>query len=285
MPELPEVETVRRTVEPLVVGRRALSVRTSGLPLRLGRPVDVKGLRKALVGQRIVAVARRAKYLLIEAEGGGVVLVHLGMTGRLTVAAPGAPVRPHTHVTIGLDGGFELRYADARRFGFVAPARVDRLDRVPELALLGIEPLGPALTDDALAELARGVRTSSKAFLLDQSRVAGLGNIYVCEALFRAGISPRMAAGRLSRPELARLRAAIVAVLELGLSNRGTTFSDFIDADGREGENAEYLRVYLREGEPCLNGCEATIRRITQNGRSTFFCARCQSRKSMIVAT
>jgi len=285
MPELPEVETVRRTVEPLVVGRRVLAVATSGKALRLGRPVDTRGLRRTLTGRVIRAVERRGKYLLLSTDGDGMVVVHLGMTGHLTVAQRGAPARPHTHVTIALEGGRELRFVDARRFGFVAPVARARLARMPELAVLGIEPLSPELTDDALAALARGVRTSTKAFLLDQGRIAGIGNIYACEALWLARISPRMQAGRMSRGDVARLRAAIVAVLELGLSNRGTTFSDFVDADGREGENVDYLQVYLREGEPCLNKCSNKIRRITQNGRSTFFCPACQSRKSVIRPT
>jgi formamidopyrimidine-DNA glycosylase len=277
MPELPEVETVRRVLAPLLVGERVRSVTTSGKALRLARPIDSEGLEHALVGHTITEVSRRAKYLVIETDGEGVVIVHLGMTGRLIVCEPGAEERPHTHVVVGFESGRELRYSDVRRFGFVAPATRAELGDLPELAGLGIEPLAPALTGDLLYEMTRGVRTSIKAFLLDQSRVAGLGNIYACEALHVAKISPRVRARRLSRKQIEALRDGIVLVIRLALKNRGTTFSDFLDAEGREGENAKSLRVYLRDGQPCLNRCGAKIKRIVQSGRSTFFCPKCQS--------
>ena len=273
MPELPEVETIVRGLGPALRGRRVTSVWSSGLALRLARPVDIAGLRAVSVKRAFVDVRRRGKYiLLVTDEGAGEgVCVHLGMTGRLRVQPASEARAPHTHVVFGLAGGDELRYVDPRRFGWVAPGTP--LAALPALAELGPDPLAE-LDAATLARELDGVRAPIKAFLLDQTRVAGLGNIYVCEALFGAGIHPKTPAGRVRRraPELL---AAIRKTLEGGIARRGTTLRDYVDADGFAGDNAAALLVYGREGEPCTV-CGSKIRRRVDAARSTFFCARCQ---------
>jgi formamidopyrimidine-DNA glycosylase len=277
VPELPEVETIVRGLRPALGGRTIVSVWGSGQALRLARSVDLRGLRAIGVGRAIADVRRRGKYILVvtggrerDEEG---VCIHLGMTGRLRVQPASATRAPHTHVVFGLDGGDELRFADARRFGFVAPGAP--LDSLPALADLGPDPLTD-LDAEGLARALDGVRAPIKAFLLDQTRVAGLGNIYVCEALFGARIHPTTPAGRVRRRAPALL-TAIRATLEGGIARRGTTLRDYVDADGFAGDNAAALQVYGREGEPCV-ACGAKIRRRVDAARSTFYCPRCQRR-------
>ena len=273
MPELPEVETIVRGLGPALRGRRVTSVWSSGLALRLARPVDVAGLRAVSVGRKFVDVRRRGKYILLvtDARADEGVCVHLGMTGRLRVQPAKEPRAPHTHVVFGLAGGDELRYVDPRRFGWVAPGAP--LASLPALAKLGPDPLAE-LDAATLARELDGVRAPITPYLLDQTRVAGLGNIYDCAALFGAGIHPTTPAGRVRRraPELL---AAIRKTLEGGIERRGTTLRDYVDADGFAGDNAAALLVYGREGEPCTV-CGAKIRRRVDAARSTFFCARCQ---------
>jgi formamidopyrimidine-DNA glycosylase len=297
MPELPEVETIARGLDPVLRGRRVEAVWGSGLPLHLNRPVDLRALRAVAAGRAIERVRRRGKYLLIvltelgsaqrsprgklkePSEGSCLidlhqdkgVLVHLGMTGRLRVQAASAPRAPHTHVVFGLAGGDELRFADARRFGWVEAGAP--LAGVAALTALGPDPLSE-LDAPALAAALATSRAPVKSFLLDQRRIAGLGNIYVAEALFRAGIHPTTPARRLVKraPELLD---AIRASLAGGIERRGTTLRDYVDADGRKGDNASALLVYGRAGEPCPR-CGAAIRRRVDAGRSTFFCPKCQ---------
>jgi formamidopyrimidine-DNA glycosylase len=275
MPELPEVETIVRGLDPVVRGRRVERVWTSGQPLHLARPVDLRGLRKVAVGHAIAGVRRRGKYILIDVEGGADagVIVHLGMTGRLRVQPAAAERAAHTHVVLSLAGGDELRFSDPRRFGWVAPGRP--LGQVPALRALGPDPL-TELDAAALAAALDGARAPIKSFLLDQKRIAGIGNIYAAEALFRAGVHPTTPARRVARraPELL---AAVREALAGGIARRGTTLRDYVDADGRQGDNASALLVYGREGEPCRQ-CGALIRRRVDAGRATFFCARCQRR-------
>jgi len=277
MPELPEVETIARGLAPRLRGRRVESVWWSGQRLHLRRKVDLAGLRAVTVGHAIGAVRRLGKFILIDVGGDGDgdsgVLIHLGMTGRLRVEAATAPRAPHTHVAFRLAGGDELRFVDPRRFGWVQPGRP--FTASPALARLGPDPL-TALDAPALAAALTGVRASIKSFLMDQRRVAGLGNIYVAEALFRAGIHPAAVAGR-TRGRAAELLTAIRAALEGGIARRGTTLRDYVDADGRRGENAQALLVYGRAGEPC-GRCGALIKRRVDGGRSTFFCPGCQRR-------
>lgn len=279
MPELPEVETVRRDLEARILGARVEAVWWSGKPLRLARPPDAPALARAAEGRAVTALRRRAKYLLVDHDGGWTTVVHLGMSGRLTVAAAGTPRPPHTHVVWTLDGGArELRFTDPRRFGLVAAvARADEA-ALPELAVLGDDPLTPPLGAVRLRELLAGARRAVKPLLLDQTRVAGLGNIYVCEALHDARIHPAARADRLGPPRVAALAKAVVKVLERGIANRGTTLRDYVDASGAGGSNQHALRVYGREGEACPRKDGGRIRRITTQGRSTFFCPACQRR-------
>lgn len=249
------------------------AVWTSGLGLRMARAVDASALAKLSVGAQVANIRRKGKYILIDLQGGAGILVHLGMTGRLRVQPSDAPKAKHTHVIWSLSSGEDLRFVDPRRFGWVAINR--QADRFPEVAGLGPD----AWNELDLAGLRKAMATSSaplKSFLLDQKRIAGLGNIYVCEALFRAHLHPRTRARQAvaSAPELLR---AIRAVLKLALSNRGTSMRDFVDADGESGNNMPALRVYGREGEPCRD-CGKPVRRLVDSGRSTFFCARCQAR-------
>ncbi len=282
MPELPEVETIARDLLASIVGARVASVWGSGLALRLGRPVDLAQIRDVAQSRRIVDVRRKAKYLLIEFEAGSRnhapsspgILIHLGMSGRLLVEPGDKPRPPHTHVVLSLADGREVRFRDPRRFGFVAAGAP--IGERSELAALGPDPL-TELDVAGLAARLVGVRAPIKAFLLDQTRVGGLGNIYVCEALHWAGIHPSAPAGS-TRRRADALLAGIRTALELGIQNRGTTLRDYVDSFGTGGNNAAALRVYGREGQPCP-ACGAPIRRRVDSARSTFFCARCQRRR------
>jgi formamidopyrimidine-DNA glycosylase len=274
MPELPEVETIVRSLRPRLQGARVAQVWTSGLPLRLGRPLDVTLLSRICRGARIEGVERRGKYILLATRAGrqpGVVLVHLGMSGRLRLTQGDEPREKHTHVIWSLDGQRELRFVDPRRFGLVRGA--DRADELPELAGLGPDPLAE-LDAAKLAAALAGSRAPLKAFLLDQKRVAGLGNIYVCEALFRAGLRPTTPAAR-ARRRAEALVTAIRQTLALGIENRGTTLRDYVDGDGGAGENQHALLVYGRAGAPCRT-CATVIRRRVDAQRSTFYCPSCQ---------
>jgi formamidopyrimidine-DNA glycosylase len=275
MPELPEVETLRRSLARRVVGARVIGVWTSGLPLRLQRPVPARALRRASLDRRIVAIRRVAKYLLVDTDAGDVIVIHLGMTGRVLAAAAATPRPPHTHVVWTLDDGRELRFVDPRRFGWITAARPGKEAELPELRVLGAEPL--SLTVERLAALLARTRRAMKAFLMDQGNIAGLGNIYVSEALFLAGIHPAARADRLSAGAVARLRDAIVQVLRGAIANRGTTLRDYVDGAGRRGRNQFRLHVYGREELPCPR-CGTPIRRVVDSGRSTFFCPACQKR-------
>jgi formamidopyrimidine-DNA glycosylase len=278
MPELPEVETIVRGLDPLVRGRRIEGVWWSGQGLHLRRKVDVRGLRAVAVGRPIAGVRRRGKYILVDVDGqgqdgGAGIIIHLGMTGRLRVQPRAAMRVPHTHVVLALAGGDELRFVDPRRFGWVTPGRPIAKDAA--LAALGPDPL-TELDVSALAAALGAARTPIKAFLLDQRRIAGLGNIYVAEALFRVGVHPSMPARRLAR-RAGELLAAVRAALESGIARRGTTLRDYVDVDGERGDNLAALLVYGREGEPCLQ-CGTPIRRRVDSGRATCFCPRCQRR-------
>jgi formamidopyrimidine-DNA glycosylase len=277
MPELPEVETIVRGLAPRLRGRRVEAVWWSGERLHLRRKVDLPGLRAVAVGRAIAGVRRLGKFILVDVDGMGDsgVLIHLGMTGRLRVEPAGRDRPRHTHVVLRLDRGDELRFIDARRFGWVEPGRPFSLS--PALARVGPDPL-TGLDAPALAAALAGVRAPIKAFLMDQRRIAGLGNIYVAEALFRAGIHPAAPAGRV-RKRAPELLAAIRGALDGGIARRGTTLRDYVDADGRSGENAPALLVYGRAGEPCPR-CGTRIRRRIDAGRATFFCPACQRLRS-----
>jgi len=274
MPELPEVETVVRTLRPRLLDATIAGVWTSGKCLRMARPIDRAALARLSTAARISAVRRKGKYILIDLDQGRAgILVHLGMTGRLRLHAADEPRAPHTHVVWSLANAGELRFVDPRRFGWVEAS--DHLDALPEVAELGPD----ALLEMDAARLRALLAMSSaplKSFLLDQRRIAGLGNIYVCEALFRARLHPRTPA-RSATDCAAVLARAIKAALKLALANRGTSMRDFVDAEGRTGDNQSALLVYGRVGQPC-RVCGAAVRRSLDSGRSTFLCPRCQRR-------
>lgn len=270
MPELPEVETTRRGIEPWLAGRhiRQLLVRER----RLRWPVPV-GIERRLRGAEVRDVERRGKYLLLNTDA-GTALIHLGMSGRLRVLT--RPARPgtHDHFDIVADSGTRIRFHDPRRFGSLLWAGSDPACH-PLLAALGPEPLGNEFDGGYLWRVSRGRRVSIKQHLMNAAVVVGVGNIYASEALFRAGIDPRRAAGRISRRDMNRLANGVREVLTEAIRQGGTTLRDFAWGDGQPGYFAQELRVYGRKGEPCRR-CATPIRQIVQGQRSTFFCPRCQ---------
>jgi len=282
MPELPEVETVRRGLAPHLSGARLARVEQRRPDLRFPLPEDFVS---RLTGARIERLDRRAKYLLASLDTGETLVAHLGMTGRFTIegATPGAfrhaagADPKHTHVVLVTDAGTTVSYNDARRFGYMDLIRTDQLDNSPWFRSLGPEPLGPRFDAvhlrAAFADRSQGVKT----LLLDQRTVAGLGNIYVCEALHRAGIDPRKPAGALGPKRIARLVAVVREVLTEAIEAGGSTLRDFRDAEGALGYFQHTFRVYGREDAPCPTAaCHGTVQRIVQGGRSTFFCRVCQ---------
>ncbi|OGI45290.1 MAG: DNA-formamidopyrimidine glycosylase [Candidatus Muproteobacteria bacterium RBG_16_65_31] len=269
MPELPEVETTRRGIEPAVVGRAVTRVVVRDPRLRWRVPA---ALTKELPGRVIGAVARRGKYLLLHTATGAVIL-HLGMSGSLRVVRCSDPPGKYDHVDIALDSGDCLRLRDPRRFGAVLWTRDHARHRL--LARLGVEPLGPEFTGDYLFRATRGRRRAIRDFLLDGSVVAGIGNIYANEALFAAGIRPTRRAGRLDRDQCLRLARAIRATLKKAIRAGGTTLRDFRNGRGEPGRFQRALRVYGRGGEAC-RACGRPIRALRLGQRSAFFCPRCQ---------
>ena len=283
MPELPEVETVRRGLLPVLAGRRieAVEIRRDGLR----RPFP-EGLGRRLTGARVTGIGRRSKYLLIHLDSGETLLAHLGMSGRMLVggavlgsyvhdAGAGRGGSPHDHVVLHVEGGARVTFNDARRFGSLDLWPTARLAEHPSLAALGPEPLEEGFSGATLAAAFAGRRTSAKAALLDQRLLAGVGNIYACEALARAGIHPARAAGRIGRARLDRLAQALRAVLSEAVEAGGSSLRDHRRPDGELGLFQHAFRVYGREGEPCPS-CAAPLRRIVQGGRSSFYCPACQ---------
>ncbi|MEO6952420.1 MAG: bifunctional DNA-formamidopyrimidine glycosylase/DNA-(apurinic or apyrimidinic site) lyase [Polyangia bacterium] len=276
MPELPEVETVRRSLEPRLYDGSVDDVQTSALALRQ-RTLSASELQP-LVGARFVGARRHGKYLMLDTSSGHTLLVHLGMTGQLLLSPRSDTLRPHTHVRLSLSSGLELRYVDARRFGSVRVYPTASVADTDELSALGPDPIAGSFPREAFVTSLRATTRDLKSALLDQKLVAGLGNIYVSEALFEARLSPRRKAHRLKLGEAAALHTAIVSVLARGVANRGTTFSDYVDSNGERGSNQHTLHVYGRDGEPC-RVCAKPIVRIVQGQRSTFFCSSCQGGK------
>ena len=278
MPELPEVETVRRALEMETLGALVLDAETSGKAMRWPIPGD---LPERVAGGRIAGLRRRGKYLLVDIEGGAradqVMLVHLGMSGSVRIHPPGdrAEPRKHDHLSLTLKDGKRVVLNDPRRFGGVdlmAPGDE------PEHRLLkgmGVEPLGNRFDGAYLHARARGRRSSVKAFLLDQRIVAGIGNIYAVEALFAAGISPLRAAGRIGGRRFAALAESVREVLSRAIAAGGTSLRDHVQPGGELGYFARELLVYGRDGEPC-GGCGGPVRHVVQTGRSSFYCPRCQ---------
>ena len=270
MPELPEVETTVRGLARILDGRRIERVDVRRADLRRAFPPD---LVQALTGARVTGLSRRAKYGLVHTDRGRALVFHLGMSGRWRIDPE--ELDRHDHLVIAT-ADHRLALNDARRFGSVDLVDEDTLERWPPFAALGPEPLGPGLTPALLRAAAEGRKSAIKLLLLDQRVVAGLGNIYVCEALWRARIDPRKPGGKVSRPQFERLVPAIRAVLEQSIADGGSTLRDFAQPDGELGYFASRFDVYGREGTPCRHDDGGTIRRVVQGGRSTWFCPKCQ---------
>jgi len=278
MPELPEVETVRRMLESAIVDRRVASASVSRKRLRTTSLASLPG---RLVGRTFRTPRRTGKFLMLDMDGGVTLLSHLGMSGRwLYWHGLGEPDDglEHVHLKLRFDDGASLWFQDVRRFGMLRVVPTDRLAHDASLRLLGPDPLAVPRDGAALRDAARGARTSIKTWLLDQRRIAGLGNIYASEVLFRARIDPRRRAGGLEAAEWSRVAAEIPAVLEESIARMGTTFSSYRTIWNEPGQYGEELLVYDRAGEPCRN-CGTPLKRIVQNGRSTFFCPSCQRRE------
>jgi formamidopyrimidine-DNA glycosylase len=274
MPELPEVETVRRGLALRISGRRILQAELRRADLR--RPFP-PALATHLDGARIGGLTRRGKYILIELDSDGLMLLHLGMSGRVTAGSATLPDLPHDHVVLRLDDGTVIRFNDARRFGLIDYMKRGDAAQHPLLAGLGPEPLEAAFDGSYLVATLAGKMTPIKSALLDQRIVAGLGNIYVCEALFHSGISPRRLAASVGRRRADRLVAAIQSVLSEAIAAGGSSLRDYVQADGELGYFQHRFAVYGREGSPCPGcDCPGGVRRIAQSGRSTFFCAKRQ---------
>ena len=272
MPELPEVETTLRGIEPYLRGRRVTAIHVREPRLRWPVPGS---LAREAAGQAVRGARRRAKYLLIDLERGSLIL-HLGMSGSLRVLEAGTPVLAHDHVDIVLDSGLALRFNDPRRFGSLLWTAADALSH-PLLRRLAPEPLDPGFDGAYLERVTRGRKVHIKQLVMNSLVVVGVGNIYASEALFRARIDPRTRAGRLDRRALDRLARAIKQVLALAIRVGGTTLRDYVSADGTPGYFRQKLYVYERAGKPC-RVCRTPIRQITQGQRSTYFCPTCQKR-------
>ncbi len=285
MPELPEVETVRRGLAPVMEGAVFACVEARRPDLRFPLPENFTG---RLQGQRIDSLTRRGKYLIVHLASGESLIMHLGMSGRFTIEGkadlrPGAFARAqdcdpkHDHVVFQLKGPLPARviYNDPRRFGFMDIAGLGELETCRHFAGMGPEPLGAGFSPGILKQALKGKSAPIKAALLDQRLVAGLGNIYVCEALYRAGVSPLRKAGSISAKRLERLYAGITAVLHMAIDAGGSSLKDFAAADGSLGYFQHRFDVYDRAGEECRQ-CGKPIRRVVQGGRSTFYCRACQ---------
>ncbi len=271
MPELPEVEVIRRGLAPRVLGRRVLAVRPGEKLLRRQSPA--RDLRRWLSGRRLTGLRRRGKYLVFGLEGGVRLLVHLGMTGRLLLAPAPFPALPHVHLVLELEGELELAFQDIRRFGQVLVFPPG--EPLTPLAHAGREPFSPGVSPVWLADRARGRSRPLKNFLLDGTVMAGIGNIYACEILFASQLHPATAVSRLTGADWERVLRETRRILRAAIRKGGTTVANYLDSRGESGLFQLELKVYGRAGEPCPS-CGAPIQRLVQAGRSTFFCPRCQ---------
>lgn len=282
MPELPEVETIRAGLQARLAGRVLSRVDQRRKNLRIPFPPR---FADRLEGLRLEGVGRRGKYLLWHFAGGRVLIAHLGMSGRMVIRDGGFPAPdppdpdPHEHVVLEFAGGVSVAYRDPRRFGLMTLADEANLEAHPLLAQMGPEPLGPGFDGAVLSRAFRGRRAPVKALLLDQRVVAGLGNIYVCEALFRAGVAPHRAAGKLRAPRTRRLAEAVQRTLTDAIDAGGSSLRDYVQASGELGYFQNQWKVYGREGQPCGScraGARCRVQRMAQSGRSTFWCPRRQ---------
>ncbi len=289
MPELPEVETVRMGLAPVLENHRLVKVETRRGDLRLPFPKD---FAKRLTGRHVTRLWRRAKYLLAELDRGETLVIHLGMTGRMAVYSEGeerklgqyvyeaAPAHAgtgkHDHVVIDTDAPARIVFTDHRRFGLMTVVDTDGIDHDKLFKGIGIEPLSKQFDAAWLGHALKGKKTPIKSALLDQRVIAGLGNIYACEALFRARVSPKRLAGKVRSDAIAALAGAIKSVLKDAIAAGGSSLRDYRKADGNLGEFQHRFLVYDREGKPCPGKCGGTVKRIVQAGRSTFWCPKCQ---------
>jgi formamidopyrimidine-DNA glycosylase len=287
MPELPEVETVRRGIAPALEGRTIIHAETRRGDLR--RPFPERFAAR-LTGRRVVGLRRRAKYILADLDNGETLVIHLGMSGRMTVQADGQTAKKigtyvhdiaegldkHDHVVLETDAPARILFNDHRRFGLMDLVDTRTLEEDRLFRDIGIEPLSPGFNAKHLAAALAGKKTPIKSALLDQRVVAGLGNIYVAEALFRSHVSPKRLAGSLKPDEIARLVPAIKKVLQDAIKVGGSSLRDHARPDGELGMFQHHFLVYDREGEPCKNRCPGAVKRIVQAGRSTFYCPKCQ---------
>ncbi|MBM4261245.1 MAG: bifunctional DNA-formamidopyrimidine glycosylase/DNA-(apurinic or apyrimidinic site) lyase [Deltaproteobacteria bacterium] len=272
MPELPEVETVCRSLRPHLLGRRIEKIKVYEPRLRVR--VDERALAR-LRGQRIEAITRRAKYILISLTDGRHWIFHLGMSGKLICVTDNLARQKHDHIVVQLDDGSELRYHDPRRFGLSLVAAEPELETLPQFRQLGVDPFGAQLTPAFLFEHTRKSERRMRDLLLDQQIVAGLGNIYANEVLAIVGVKPTRRACRLTKREVADVARTIPELLGDAIRWCGTSFSDYRDADDKSGEFQNHLRVYDRHGEPCRQ-CASKIKRVTLGNRSAFYCPSCQ---------
>jgi formamidopyrimidine-DNA glycosylase len=280
VPELPEVETIRRDLEPLILGRRITNVDVDPATIHLLVGAPIETLRESLIGRTIEAVRRRGKYLMLGLDDGRWLVIHLRMTGRLIWRTREAPDEQYQRAKIELDNGHDLRWSDLRKFGTwrLHESAAEVIDK------LGPEPIDAALTLKIFRERLANRTAAVKAVLLDQRRFAGLGNIYVDEALYEAGIRPDTPAGMLSPAAIKRLFASSRSVLERGIENRGASFKDYVDGQGEPGSQHMHVQVFRRTGKPCY-ACGSEIRRTIVGGRSTHWCPKCQPKSRMKAVT
>ena len=282
MPELPEVETVRRGLLPVMEGRLITNAAVNRPDLRWPFPV---AMADRLTGKRVTALRRRSKYILADLDSGETLIIHLGMSGRLLISGAllgnfhhDHPIpAKHDHVVLDMESGARVTFNDARRFGSMDLIETDRADTHPLLANIGPEPFGNTFSGPYLVDRLKSRNTPIKSALLDQSIIAGLGNIYVCEVLFRARISPTQKAGQIARTRVAGLVPIIRDVLAEAIEAGGSSLRDYRQTDGELGYFQHAFKVYGREGAPCVTpGCASTIVRLVQSGRSSFHCPKCQ---------
>jgi len=273
MPELPEVEVIRRGLQRYLPGRRILAVCTGNKKLRL--PMPRKDLAAYIKGQQIIEVGRRGRFLIITMDNGARLIIHLGMTGRISICPSDLPKGKHDHFRLRLDNGKQLVFNDVRRFGFIQVLVPGQDFSNTMLADLGPEPFDQNFTPQHLQNLAEGRNRPLKNFLMDNRTVVGIGNIYACEILFHAGLHPRKKISSLTQKQWTKIVESSRTVLDKAIKSGGTSISDFVNESGKGGYFQLELQVYGRQGKSC-SCCEATIKKITMAGRSTFFCPQCQ---------
>lgn len=273
MPELPEVETIRQALDNHLPGKRIKRILVRDARLRW--PVDETRLKQLVVGEQVVAVRRRAKYLLIGLKQESTLIIHLGMSGRLLLLSESLPFEKHDHIIFHFDDKKELRFRDPRRFGLIDAIPPDGIATYPRLVNLGVEPLASDTSAEKLFAKAQNLKKPIKNLLMDSNFIVGVGNIYANEALFHAGIHPGMPSNQISIDDWQRLFNAIQKVLKEAIRKGGTTLNDFVDSNGETGYFQLLLAVYGKEGQKCSN-CGAQIEKFVQVGRSTFFCPVCQ---------